>query len=123
MVETVRKLTPMACVVSVPRAIAFYEQLGFNAGNTFTPTDADEPSWAWLECGDVHLMVTTHSEPVSHGKHTVLFYFYVDDVKTMHTELELKGMQVGAIATPFYSPGGEFKLIVPDGYVLMITHV
>jgi len=41
----------------------------------------------------------------------------------MHAELGSKGMQVGAITTPFYSPDGEFELIDPDGFVLMITHV
>ena len=123
MVVAIRRLTPMATVASVPRSIEFYEQIGFTVGNTFTPSGADDPAWAWLECGDVHLMVTTHSDAISKGPHTVLFYLYVDDVKAMHAELEAKGMQVGAIITPFYSPGGEFELIDPDGYVLMITHV
>ena len=123
MVVTIRRLTPMASVASVPRSIAFYEQLGFTVGNTFAPSGAEEPSWAWLECGDVHLMVTTGRETSSNGQHSVLFYLYVDDVKAMHAELASKGLQVGAIATEFYAPGGEFELIDPDGYALMITHV
>src|SRR5207253_1137902 len=118
MVVTVRRLTPMASVASVPRSIAFYEQLGFTVGNTFAPPGAEEPTWAWLECGEVPLMVTVNNESVSSGRHTVLFYLYVDDVKAMHAELRSKGMQVGAIASPFYAPYGEFELIDPDGYVL-----
>jgi hypothetical protein len=27
------------------------------------------------------------------------------------------------ITTPFYAPRGEFRLVDPDGYCLMITHV
>jgi predicted enzyme related to lactoylglutathione lyase len=113
----------MASVASVPRSIAFYEKLGFTVGNTFAPPDAAEPTWAWLDCGDVHLMIAANSEAVSHGRHTVLFYLYVDDVTAMHAELASLGLQVGAIATPFYAPGGEFEVSDPDGHVLMITHV
>jgi predicted enzyme related to lactoylglutathione lyase len=123
MVVTIRRLTPLATVASVPRSIAFYEQLGFTLGNTFSASSAEEPTWAWLECGDVSLMVATNSKSVSNSTHTVLFYLYVDDVNAMHTELALKGMHIGAIATPFYAPGGEFELIDPDGYLLVITHV
>jgi hypothetical protein len=41
----------MAFVADVRRSIAFYEQLGFSVGNTFTPPEADEPVWAWLDSG------------------------------------------------------------------------
>lgn len=113
----------MATVMSVPRSVAFYSELGFSLGNTFAPSGADEPAWAWLVCGDVHLMVTTNGESFSIDRRSVLFYLYVDDVKTTHAELEAKGMQVGTITTPFYAPRGEFEVIDPDGYLLMISHV
>ena len=45
----IRALVPLAHVVSVPVSIEFYEKLGFELGNTFTPDGASEPSWAWLE--------------------------------------------------------------------------
>src|SRR5688572_2563594 len=122
MVVKLRRLTPMASVTSVPRSIAFYDKLGFTVRNTFAPPDSEEPTWAWLECDNVPLMIATNNEPVSNGKHTVLFYLYVDDVKATHAELGSKGLQVGTITTPFYAPGGEFEVIDPDGYVLMITH-
>jgi hypothetical protein len=70
--------------------------------------------WLWLQ---------PNRGSVSNSRHTVLFYIYVDDVKAMHAELGAKGMPVGAITTAFYAPDGEFELVDPDGYVLMITHV
>jgi uncharacterized glyoxalase superfamily protein PhnB len=52
----------------------------------------------------------------------MLFYLYVDDVAAKHAELAAAGLEVGAIASPFYAPRGEFRMTDPDGYVLMITH-
>lgn len=123
MVVIVRRLIPMASVANVPRSIAFYEQLDFTVRNTFAPPGEEKPVWASLECGAVALMISSNSESNSNGPHTVLFYLYVDDVQAMHAELESKRLQVGEITTAFYAPGGEFELIDPDGYVLMITHL
>jgi hypothetical protein len=32
------------------------------------------------------------------------------------------GLNPGEITTPFYAPRGEFELVDPDGYVVMVTH-
>lgn len=52
----------------------------------------------------------------------VLFYVYFDDVAATRSPLEKAGVAVGPIEHPSYSPGGEFRVRDPDGYVLMITH-
>jgi catechol 2,3-dioxygenase-like lactoylglutathione lyase family enzyme len=117
-----RSLTPFAHVRSVPDSIAFYQRLGFTLGNTFQPPDAEQPTWAWLYSGEAALMVALASEPVGASQQAVLFYLYVEDVAAKHAELEAAGLDVGAIASPFYAPRGEFRMTDPDGYVLMITH-
>lgn len=110
----------MAHVASVAASIAFYEKLGFEVGNMFTPQGAPEPSWAWLECGTAaQLMVAKGSHA---AQHSVLFYLYVDDVAATHAELAAAGVDVGEIRTEFYAERGEFRVTDPDGYVLMITH-
>ncbi len=113
----------MAFVSDIARSIAFYEHLGFAVGNTFTPDDADAPTWAWLSSGDAHLMVALACDPIVPEQQAILFYLYVDQVTETRDELVAAGLQPGPIEAPPYAPHGEFRLIDPDGYVLMVTHV
>jgi uncharacterized glyoxalase superfamily protein PhnB len=116
----VTSLVPMAFVASVPRAIAFYQQLGLTVRNTYAPPDAQEPAWAWLESGGARLMVARAIEPVIPSQQAVLFYLYCDDVKAMRAALQAAGVTAGPIQFPFYAPRGEFRVEDPDGYVLMV---
>ena len=111
----------MASVTDVERSIAFYHNLGFEVGNTFAPEGETKPSWAWLRSGDAQLMLAAASEPIAE-KHTVLFYVYTGDVAAARSSLIEAGLNPGEITTPFYAPRGEFELIDPDGYVVMVTH-
>ena len=115
-------LVPMLHVKSVSGSIQFYKKLGFEIGNTFTPSDQKEPAWAWLKSGGAHLMVTGAGEPVDAGAQAVLFYMYCADVPSFRAELQKNGAMVGEIEYPFYAPRGEFCVVDPDGYHLMITH-
>lgn len=117
-----RQLVPMAFVADVERSIRFYENLGFEVGNTFTEEGATKPTWAWLSCGEAQLMLAAADEPVLADKQRVLFYLYTDDVAAAHASLAKAGLSPDAITTPFYAPRGEFKVVDPDGYVLMISH-
>ena len=111
----------MASVADVERSIAFYAHLGFEAANTFACEGETKPSWAWLRSGEAQLMLAASPE-VLPEKHTVLFYVYTEDVAAARSALIAKNLNPGEITTPFYAPGGEFELIDPDGYVIMVTH-
>ncbi len=115
-------LVPMVFVESVPRSIAFYGRLGFEVGNTFTPPDHAEPTWAWLKSAGAHLMVARAGEPVVASMQSVIFYIYCPDVAAYRTQLQQLGLEVGEIEYPFYAPRGEFRVKDPDGYCLMVTH-
>jgi len=121
-VTQLQSLEPMIFVKSVPRSIEFYNKLGFEVRNTFTPADATEPSWACLESGAARLMVTTASHPVDASQQAVIFYVYCDDVASFHTALQREGLDVGEIDYPFYNPRGQFRIADPDGYEVTITH-
>ena len=116
-----RNVTPMAFVRDVDVSIAFYRTLGFEVLATF-PEDASPPNWASLASGGAEVMVSKATAPVIAEQQAVLFYLYVDDVGAKHAELAAAGIAVGEITTPFYNPRGEFRVVDPDGYVLMITH-
>jgi hypothetical protein len=112
----------MVHVKSVPRSIEFYEKLGFAVRNTFVPDGRSEPSWAWLQGGEAHLMVTRADEPLDAEQQAVLFYLYCPDVPSFRAALQSEGVAVGEIQYPFYAPRGEFRVADPDGFVLMVTH-
>ena len=116
-----QSLVPMASVADVERSIAFYNHLGFEVGNMFAAGGETKPSWAWLHSGNAQLMLSATNEPIA-GKHTVLFYVYTEDVTAARMSLIEAGLNPGEITTPFYAPRGEFELIDPDGYVIMVTH-
>ena len=117
-----RQLVPMVSVADVERSIEFYNHLGFEVGNTFAPNGATKPSWAWLHSGDAQLMLSAACEPIVAKQQAVLFYVYTDDVAAARASLVEAGLSPGMITTPFYAPRGEFQLIDPDGYIVMITH-
>lgn len=117
-----RQLVPLVSVADVERSIEFYRHLGFEVGNTFVPGDGTKPSWAWLNSEAAQLMLATASQPIVASQQTVLFYVYTDDVATARESLAQAGLSPGEITTPFYAPRGEFQLVDPDGYVIMITH-
>lgn len=112
----------MAFVADVERSIAFYKHLGFEVGNTFAAEGASSPTWAWLASRDAQLMLAEASHPVVADQQRVLFYIYTDDVASARESLAAAGLNPGEITTPFYAPRGEFQLLDPDGYTLMITH-
>jgi hypothetical protein len=68
-----KRLVPMLAVQSVSRSAEFYAKLGFEVGNTFVPSGATEPPWAWLRNGEVDSMVTAAESPDA-GSRPVLFY-------------------------------------------------
>ena len=117
-----RQFVPLISVADVERSIEFYQRFGFEVGNTFAPADETKPTWAWLHSEGAQLMLGTASQPIVATQQTVLFYIYTDDVAAARESLAQSGLSPGEIATPFYAPRGEFQIIDPDGYVIMVTH-
>src|SRR5512146_1349745 len=113
-------LVPLAFVADVKRSIGFYEQLGFKVQNTVQ--EPDGPRWAWLQNGKAHLMVARSARPMNPEAQDVLFYMYAPDVVAYRAELEARGITVGPLQYPFYSPRGEFRVDDPDGYGLFVAH-
>jgi hypothetical protein len=113
----------MAHVADVAVAAAFYEKLGFEGDGSFTPPGDSGPSWVSLRSGPARLMLARASEPVVARQQAVLFYVYCPDVEALHRELGETGLEPGPVARPFYNPEGEFRLVDPDGYVVMVAHL
>jgi hypothetical protein len=121
--QRVTSIVPRAQVADVAASIAFYEKLGFAVGGSFTPPGDDGPSWVSLQSGAAELMLARASEPVVAKQQAMLFYVYCADVGSMRGQLAEAGLDPGPIARPFYNPEGEFRLVDPDGHVVMVTHL
>jgi hypothetical protein len=117
-----KALVPMAFVQSLPRSMAFYSKLGFRVANTHTPEGATEAVWAWLESDGAQLMLSRAREPVDRAVQSVLFYLYSTDIGDYREWLIGAGVEAGPLEYPFWSPEGEFTVIDPDGYVLVVSH-
>jgi predicted enzyme related to lactoylglutathione lyase len=113
----------MAHVAEVAAAVAFYEKLGFEVAGSFTQPGEDGPAWVSLRSGGAELMLARASEPVVAAQQAVLFYLYCPDLAAMHDRLAAAGLAPGPVARPFYNPEGEFRLVDPDGYVVMVAHL
>lgn len=121
--QRITSLVPMAHVADVAAAAAFYEKLGFEIIAGFTPPGDETLSWVSLRSGPAELMLARASEPVVAAQQAVLFYVYCPDVEAMHRALAEAGLEPGPVGRPFYNPEGEFRLVDPDGYVVMVAHL
>lgn len=121
--QRIASLVPMAHVADIAASVAFYGKLGFEPAGSFTPEGAGGPSWVSLQSGRAELMLTLAGEPVVPSQQAVLFYLYCQDVAAMHAQAAEAGLEPGEISKPFYNPDGEFRLVDPAGYVVMVTHL
>jgi predicted enzyme related to lactoylglutathione lyase len=117
-----KNLVALAYVADVRTSIAFYEILGFEVGNTHVDEASGETDWAALERGHAALMLGKSTGTVVPQQQGILFYLYYDDIAATHAALAQQGLAVGPMSHPFYCPKGEFRVVDPDGYVLMLTH-
>jgi len=117
-----RQLVALAYVQDLRRSMSFYEKLGFEVGNTHADPQGGEIVWAAMERGNASLMLGKASGPVDAGQQAILFYLYYDDIVATRSAMVAQGLAAGEMSYPFYCPKGEFRLVDPDGYVLMLTH-
>jgi len=122
MIPAPASLVPMAHVRDVARSIAFYRRLGFEVANTVTPPGATAPIWAMIGTDRARLMLNLADGEVDPDQQAILFYLYFEDIDAVHADLAGAGFAVGAMRYPPHRPRGEFSLLDPDGYCLVLTH-
>jgi len=75
-----------------------------------------------LESHAARLMLTLADAPVDRERQAIFFYAYCDDVPSFRDRLISEGLAVGPIEYPFYCPRGQFRVVDPDGILVMVTH-
>jgi catechol 2,3-dioxygenase-like lactoylglutathione lyase family enzyme len=119
---TLTRLTPMLRVADVQRSLAFYrDHLGFML---VSPESAlRDFRWAHIRRDGVDLMLAGgEGGPVRPPGATgadwpVNFYFYPDDIESLHRALGSHGVDVGTLRVTVYRMK-EFSCLDPDGHLL-----
>ena len=58
-------------------------------------------------------------DPAAQG---ILLYMYAPDLMALCAELQRSEVAVPPIGYPEYMPGGEMRLVDPDGYSVSVAH-
>jgi len=116
----IKALVPMLSVTDLKRTMAFYcDKLGFRMVNTFG--DA-EPRWCMLDRDGISIMFNQPppeemAELAPRPKDFQIYYFYPDDVVSLHKGWKAAGLPVSDLRIAIYGMK-EFELRDPDGYWL-----
>jgi uncharacterized glyoxalase superfamily protein PhnB len=119
------KLIPMLNVSNIETSLDFYKRaLGFQI---VSPIEAvKEWRWATIRSGTTELMLSESQfdlglkreiDPHSDTSWPAIFYFYPDDVSTLHTHVTKEQYKPTPLQVTFYGMK-EFSLQDPDGHVL-----
>jgi hypothetical protein len=68
-------------------------------------------------------MVALADRAIDPSQQAVLFCCWSRDVGALHAELRDAGIFVGEIEHPFYMPAGEFRVVDPDGCVVLVAQL
>jgi len=108
-------------VADVQGSIRFYEKLGFELGNEPLQNDQGVKTFAWMHHGSAaQIMLTLTGRPLNPGAQDILFYLYVIDMPAYRDQIIARGVSVGELKYPFWSPKGEFRVDDPDGWTWFV---
>ena len=123
--SAVRALTPVAYVRDLDASAQFYAVLGFD---TVVRGEDGEWSWAYLRCGTVSLLLASRDgrsgdaqAEASHPSQPVQLYGQADDVAQLRERLVANGVPVEHLGYPEHAPGGEIRILDPDGQVIVLA--
>ena len=106
----------------VQDSIAFYtENLGFSVSDRMDTVG--KSGWASIRNGSVQLMLASPDyipQPQkSEGRYSqAMYYFYPEDVQSLHADLQQRGLSVSELTARFYGMT-EFEMLDPSGHVLV----
>ena len=125
-VETQAQVAPKAVVAllnvaDVQASMEFYQKLGFEVGNEPLKNDQGITTFVWMHHGSAaQIMLTRTGRPQNPDGRGVMFYLYVADLPAYREQVISRGIKVGELTYPFWSPQGEFRVDDPDGWTWMV---
>jgi|SRR5262245_14623830 len=116
----VNACVPVVYVTDIATSVPFYELLGFACE---VAGQDGEWSYAYLKTGDVGVLLAAGGSVSSNDPGPVLLYLRADDVARLEGRLREAEVPTEHLGYPDHAPGGEVKVIDPDGHVLMIGQI
>jgi predicted enzyme related to lactoylglutathione lyase len=113
----VQSMIAVTYVRDIDSARAFYELLGFreqSAGRAATS------AWSALHQGDLSVLLAYTRPPLEIAPLPLLFYFFCADLDAVVGALGTAGVEVIRTGHPPHAPGGEVKVLDPDGNTVLI---
>ena len=116
-----KAVVALLTVADVESSVAFYEKLGFEVGNQPLMNDQGVKTFAWMHHGSAaQIMLSSSRRSQKAEARDVMFYLYVTDMPAYREQAIARGVAVGEVTYPFWSPQGEFRVDDPDGWTWMV---
>ncbi|MFK7884420.1 MAG: VOC family protein [Phycisphaerales bacterium] len=132
----VSRLVPFVHVADVDASLAFYSFFGLERESTMQDPEG-RTFWALARNRDAEIMLARASGPIDAEQQAVLFYLYSQDINALRRHLLDSGLHDAGtytgkatpddtsssayrITQPEYMPGGELRVVDPDGYVILV---
>lgn len=109
-------MVPVLYVKSASAAQRFYGHFGFTVDRC---GEAGDARWVYLRSGAHTVLLTEVHPPLVTVELPLALYVYVDDVEALGRRLEEAGVGVELAGYPGHAPGGEIRVVDPDGNVVL----
>jgi hypothetical protein len=119
-VEAVTGCVPVVYTTDVGLSTRFYGLLGFVEQ---TSGQDEEWRWAYLTCADSGILLAAGGSVWPADPGPVVLYLRAVDVEAIQRALEAAGHPVEHLGYPDHAPGGELRVLDPDGHGLMIGQI
>jgi catechol 2,3-dioxygenase-like lactoylglutathione lyase family enzyme len=112
-----QSMVAVTYVRDIATSRAFYELLGFREESAGT---GPASGWADLHHNGLSVLLTATRPPLDIPPLPLLFYFFVDDVDALVSEIRAAGTPAQHVGYPPHALGGEVKLADPDGNTVLL---
>ena len=113
----VQSMIAVTYVRDIDSARAFYELLGFREQSAGR---AETSAWSALYQGDLSVLLAYTRPPLEIAPLPLMFYFFCNDLDAIVAGLGTAGVEVTQTGHPPHAPGGEVKVLDPDGNTILI---
>jgi catechol 2,3-dioxygenase-like lactoylglutathione lyase family enzyme len=107
-------------VADLPASVRFYRLLGY--AEQIRGED-DEWRYAYVRCAGLGLLLASGAAPEQPPTGPVTLYLQVHDADAVAAVLRDAAITPEHLGYPDHAPGGELKVVDPDGYVLLLGQV
>ena len=117
MTPGLQSMVAVTYVRDIDKSRAFYGRLGFSDEQSGAGPDS---GWQVLEQNGHSVLLASSQPPLDIPPLPLLFYFFVDDLDALVSEIRGTGTQADHLGYPPHALGGEVKLVDPDGNTVLL---